>query len=113
MRRKACYACWLAAAASYAVLAWAICAAAAREPGGAQVHGDAADVSSTPPDFKLEALMPEYATEHEEAYLCTSVPLPDRPLKLIGVEPLSKQEVVHHMLLFGALRFCAGLRCAL
>ena len=49
----------------------------------------------------IEALMPEYKTEHEEAYLCTSVLLPDDPLKLIGVEPLSKQEVVHHMLLFG------------
>jgi hypothetical protein len=31
------------------------------------------------------------------------VPLPDDPLKLVGVEPLSKQEVVHHMLLFGEL----------
>lgn len=92
----------------------AICAAAAREPGGVQAHGDATDASSTPSDFKLEALMPEYATEHEEAYLCTSVPLPDRPLKLVGVEPLSKQEVVHHMLLFGARHFRADfiLRCS-
>lgn len=49
----------------------------------------------------IDALMPEHHTEHEEAYLCTSVLLPDDPLKLIGVEPLSKQEVVHHMLLFG------------
>ena len=54
--------------------------------------------------------MPEYTTEHEEAYLCTSVPLPDRPLKLVGVEPLSKQEVVHHMLLFGAWHFRANTR---
>ncbi len=46
--------------------------------------------------------MPPYETQHEEAYLCMSVPLPDRPLKLVGVEPLSRQEVVHHMLLFGA-----------
>lgn len=45
--------------------------------------------------------MPEYQTDHAEMYLCTSVLLPDEPLKLIGVEPLSKQEVVHHMLLFG------------
>lgn len=108
MRGRACCARW--AAASYAVLAWAICAAAAREPGGAQVPGAAADASATPSDFKLEALMPEYTTEHEEAYLCTSVPLPDRPLKLVGVEPLSKQEVVHHMLLFGAWRFRADTR---
>ena len=49
----------------------------------------------------IEALMPEYPTDHAEMYLCTSVLLPDEPLKLVGVEPLSKQEVVHHMLLFG------------
>lgn len=49
----------------------------------------------------IEALMPEHHTDHEEAYLCTSVLLPDEPLKLVGVEPLSKQEVVHHMLMFG------------
>lgn len=49
----------------------------------------------------IEALMPEYPTDHAEMYLCTSVLLPDEPLKLVGVEPLSKEEVVHHMLLFG------------
>lgn len=49
----------------------------------------------------IETLMPEYQTDHAEMYLCTSVLLPDEPLKLVGVEPLSKQEVVHHMLLFG------------
>ena len=49
----------------------------------------------------IETLMPEYQADHAEMYLCTSVLLPDEPLKLVGVEPLSKQEVVHHMLLFG------------
>ena len=52
----------------------------------------------------IETLMPEYQTDHAEMYLCTSVLLPDEPLKLVGVEPLSKQEVVHHMLLFGECR---------
>lgn len=51
---------------------------------------------------KVDALMPDYSVEHEEAYLCTAVPLPDKPLKLVGIEPLSTQQVVHHMLLFGA-----------
>ncbi len=51
----------------------------------------------------IETLVPEYHTDHAEMYLCTSVLLPDEPLKLVGVEPLSKQEVVHHMLLFGML----------
>jgi hypothetical protein len=46
--------------------------------------------------------MPDFPVEHEEAYLCTAVPLPEIPLKLVGIEPLSTQEVVHHMLLFGA-----------
>lgn len=60
-----------------------------------------ADVSS---EFhKVDALMPDYTVDHEEAYLCTAVPLPDKPLKLVGIEPLSTQEVVHHMLLFGEL----------
>ena len=45
--------------------------------------------------------MPEKHTEHEEAYLCTSLDLPARPLKLVGVEPLASQDTVHHMLLFG------------
>ncbi len=37
-----------------------------------------------------------------QAYLCTAVQLPDQALKLVGVEPLAKQEIAHHMLLFGA-----------
>jgi len=85
----------LAAAACCAALACVLGAAAAERPGGGADGGGTTD-------FKLEALMPPYETQHEEAYLCMSVPLPDRPLKLVGVEPLSRQEVVHHMLLFGA-----------
>lgn len=50
----------------------------------------------------VTARMSEYKVEHEDAYLCTAVPLPDEPMKLIGIEPLAKQEVAHHMLLFGA-----------
>ncbi len=73
---------------------------------GGYVRGSSAPIStshgrSEVSTVHIEALMPEYHTEHEEAYLCTSVLLPDDPLKLVGVEPLSKQEVVHHMLLFG------------
>ena len=55
--------------------------------------------------------MPEYQTDHAEMYLCTSVLLPDEPLKLIGVEPLSKQEVVHHMLLFGKFQTLCKSHC--
>ena len=48
----------------------------------------------------VEVLIPEHEAEGE-VYLCTKVPLPDQSLRLVGVEPLSKQEVVHHMLLYG------------
>ncbi len=37
----------------------------------------------------------------EDAYICTTLPLPEQPMKLVGVEPLAEQKVVHHILLFG------------
>ena len=64
-------------------------------------NGDTARGGSSSSITHIETLMPEYPTDHAEMYLCTSVLLPDEPLKLVGVEPLSKEEVVHHMLLFG------------
>lgn len=39
--------------------------------------------------------------EGEDAYICITKPLPDKPLKLVGVEPMAEQKVVHHILLFG------------
>jgi len=50
----------------------------------------------------IEARMPDYKVDYVDAYLCTAVPLPDEPLKVVGIEPLAKQEIAHHMLLFGA-----------
>jgi hypothetical protein len=38
----------------------------------------------------------------EDSYVCITRALPDTPLKLVGVEPMAQQEVVHHILLFGA-----------
>lgn len=73
----------------------------ARFVAGSSAASTASHGRSEASTVHIDALMPEHQTEHEEAYLCTSVLLPDDPLKLIGVEPLSKQEVVHHMLLFG------------
>lgn len=49
----------------------------------------------------IEARMPEFQVLKEDAYLCTAITLPDEPLKLVGVEPLAKQEIAHHLLLFG------------
>ena len=48
----------------------------------------------------LEVVIPEHQADGE-VYLCTRVPLAATSQRLVGVEPLSKQEVVHHMLLYG------------
>lgn len=61
-------------------------------------EGSPAQSSDT---LDLRVMLPPHATDEEDAYLCTAVKLPDRPLKLVGVEPTSDQRIVHHMLLFG------------
>ena len=50
----------------------------------------------------VEALVPtNYEVVGEDQYVCFRVDLPPQSLKIVGVDPLSKQDVVHHMLLFG------------
>ena len=50
----------------------------------------------------VEALVPtDYEVVGEDQYVCFRVELPPQSLKIVGVDPLSKQDVVHHMLLFG------------
>jgi hypothetical protein len=39
----------------------------------------------------------------QDSYICTTLALPNKPYKLVGVEPLGRKEVVHHILLFGEL----------
>ena len=76
-----------------ALLACVLCAVAA-------VNADGTD-----PNVQfIKARMGQFKVDHEDAYLCTAVPLPDEPLKLVGIEPLAKQEIAHHMLLFGEAR---------
>lgn len=59
----------------------------------AAVAGDNSSFEITIPDgYKVKGL---------DAYVCTTLELPNKPAKLVGVEPLAKQEVVHHILLFG------------
>lgn len=82
----------LAACLAFVVLLWATS------------HGaEAAKASAGAPSDTLElpVVFPEYEVTENDAYLCTSVPLPDRPLKLVGVESTSDQRIVHHMLLYG------------
>ena len=52
--------------------------------------------------FEQQVVFPEYPTDEQDAYLCSAVALPDKPLKLVGIESTSDQRIVHHMLLFGA-----------
>lgn len=55
------------------------------------------------PPTTLDITVPESTkVEGEDSYICITKPLPDKPLKLVGVEPMARQEVVHHILLFGA-----------
>jgi hypothetical protein len=50
----------------------------------------------------LDITVPESVkVQGEDSYICITKQLPDKPLKLVGVEPLARQEVVHHILLFG------------
>lgn len=58
------------------------------------------------PPVLFNITMPKDASDfaEEDAYICTTLPLPQQPMKLVGVEPLARQEVVHHILLFGGAR---------
>ncbi|KAL4858006.1 Peptidyl-glycine alpha-amidating monooxygenase A [Chlorella vulgaris] len=68
----------------------------------AAVTGKAApEPDSLAGDLELPVVLPEHPTDDKDAYLCTSVQLPDRPLKLVGIASTSDQRIVHHMLLFG------------
>jgi hypothetical protein len=51
----------------------------------------------------VDIVVPEYQVKGQDAYVCTTIELPDKPMKLVGVEPIAQQEVVHHILLFGEL----------
>ena len=55
------------------------------------------------PPVVFNITIPKDASDfnEEDAYLCTTLPLPQQAMKLVGIEPLAKQEVVHHILLFG------------
>lgn len=52
-------------------------------------------------EVEVNVTIPDFPVRKADSYLCTYVKLPERPYKLVGIEPLAKQEVVHHILLFG------------
>lgn len=61
----------------------------------------AANSAPTGSDITLPVVFPEHEVTEDDAYLCTAVQIPDKPLKLVGIESTSDQRIVHHMLLFG------------
>jgi hypothetical protein len=75
-----------------------------------QAHG-----ASEPPkrDLVFNITVPDFDVQGEDSYVCTTVKLPDRSMKLVGVEALARQEVVHHILLFGACSLCVFLSLSL
>lgn len=60
-------------------------------------------------NITVDAIVPAaYKTKGQDQYVCFRVDLPPRGLKLIGVDPLSTQDVVHHMLLYGEQNACSA-----
>lgn len=74
-----------------------------------------ATAAAPPSASKIDITVPESVhVEGEDSYICITKPLPDKPLKLVGVEPMAEQKVVHHILLFGECVFrcwCARACC--
>ncbi|KAG2440171.1 hypothetical protein HXX76_004284 [Chlamydomonas incerta] len=51
--------------------------------------------------IEVNITVPPFKVDQDDAYLCVSALLPPHPHKLVGVIPHAKQEVVHHILLYG------------
>ncbi|KAL4442992.1 hypothetical protein ABPG77_008483 [Micractinium sp. CCAP 211/92] len=83
-----------------AILSLLVLLAASAGGGGATV-ATATGAVPAGSDLTLPVVFPEHEVTQDDAYLCTAVKLPDKPLKLVGIESTSDQRIVHHMLLFG------------
>lgn len=51
--------------------------------------------------IEVNITVPEFHVDEPDTYLCVAALLPPNPHKLVGVVPRAKQEVVHHILLYG------------
>ena len=61
-------------------------------------------------NVSIDAFVPaEHEVIGEDQYVCFRVDLPRESLKIVGVDPLSTQDVVHHMLLFGTNSYACTL----
>lgn len=70
-------------------------------------------VSAASLEFEITIPDAVQVTEKQDAYMCTTLALPDKPYKLVGVEPLGKKEIVHHILLFGEFSRCTSIKSAI
>ncbi|KAG2498330.1 hypothetical protein HYH03_003590 [Edaphochlamys debaryana] len=52
-------------------------------------------------NLEVNVTVPPFKTEKEDSYVCVAAHLPPSPHKLVGVIPHARQEVVHHILLYG------------
>ena len=92
-----------------ALLLALVAAAGTAEPAQAEGNLPKQDAQGV---FEQQVVFPEYPTDEQDAYLCSAIALPDKPLKLVGIESTSDQRIVHHMLLFGAPPKCCGVPAA-
>eukprot|EP00198_Chlamydomonas_reinhardtii_P008225 XP_001697562.1 peptidylglycine alpha-amidating monooxygenase [Chlamydomonas reinhardtii] len=51
--------------------------------------------------IEVNITVPPFKVDQDDAYICVSALLPPHPHKLVGIIPHAKQEVVHHILLYG------------
>lgn len=54
-------------------------------------------------DGWVDVIVPPQQIDQADSYICVHVNIPTHASRLVAVEPLAEQEVVHHMLLFGTV----------
>jgi hypothetical protein len=59
------------------------------------------DSESVGMELQLEFTMPGVTTSAHDEYWCLNIELPAEPLNLVAIDPLARQGVVHHMLIYG------------
>ena len=57
--------------------------------------------AATEDDGWVDVIVPPQQIDQEDSYICVHVNIPVQASRLLAVQPLAEQEVVHHMLLFG------------
>lgn len=61
-------------------------------------------------DTWVDVIVPPKQIDQEDTYVCINVDIPQHASRLIEVQPIAEQQVVHHMLLFGMFT-CSTCLC--